>query len=36
MGALGFLAGQDVWLVLLLIGLKTVADVWTMKRATRI
>lgn len=34
-GALGSLAGQDVWLVLLLIGLKTVADVWTTKRATR-
>ncbi len=34
--ALGSLAGQDVWLVLLLIGLKTVADVWTTKRATRI
>jgi hypothetical protein len=34
--ALGSLAGRDVWLVLLLIGLKTVADVWTTKRATRI
>lgn len=34
--AMGSLAGQDVWLVLLLIGLKTVADVWTTKRATRI
>ena len=33
---MGSLAGQDVWLVLLLIGLKTVADVWTTKRATRI
>ena len=28
--------GQDVWLVLLLIILKTVADVWTTSRATRI
>ena len=34
--AMGSLAGQDVWLVLLLVGLKTVADVWTTKRATRI
>jgi hypothetical protein len=34
--ALGSLAGQDVWLVLLLIGLKTVADIWTTKRASRI
>ena len=34
--AMGSLAGQDVRLVLLLIGLKTVADVWTTKRATRI
>lgn len=36
LGALGSLAGQDVWLVLLLIGLKTVADVWTTQRATRL
>jgi hypothetical protein len=28
--------GQDVWLVLLLIIFKTVADVWTTSRATRI
>ena len=33
--AMGALAGRDVWLVLLLIGLKTVADVWTTARATR-
>ncbi len=32
--AMGALAGQDVWLVLLLVGLKTVADVWTTQRAT--
>ena len=33
---MGALAGQDVWLVLLLVGLKTVADVWTTQRATRL
>ena len=33
---LGALAGQDVWLVLLLIGLQTIADVWTTRRATRV
>lgn len=33
---LGSWAGQDVWLVLLLIGLKSVADVWTTKRAARV
>ena len=34
--AMGGLAGRDVWLVLLLIALKTVADVWTTVRATRL
>jgi Family of unknown function (DUF6498) len=34
--SLGALAGRDVWLVLLLLGLKTVADVWMTKRATRV
>jgi hypothetical protein len=34
--AMGALAGRDVWLVLLLVGLKTVADVWTTVRATRL
>ena len=29
-------AGQDVWLVLVLITLKTAADIWTTRRATRI
>ncbi len=33
--AMGSLAGQDVWLVLLLVGLKTVADIWSTMRATR-
>jgi len=36
MAAMGSLAGQDVWLVLLLSGLKTVADTWTMEPATRV
>jgi hypothetical protein len=30
------LTGQDVWLVLMLTLLKTVADVWTTRRATRV
>lgn len=34
--AMGARAGRDVWLVLLLVGLKTVADVWTTVRATRL
>ena len=34
--SLGALAGRDEWLVLLLLGLKTVADVWMTKRATRV
>ena len=34
--AMGALAGRDVWLVLMLVGLKTVADVWTTVRATRV
>lgn len=34
--AMGTLAGRDVWLVLVLVALKTVADVWTTRRATRL